>query len=88
MAAHLASNLCRCSHIIPGDPDVVSSVPGRKEINSLDGWANSETLRPLNLIYDATPSDFISMIITDYGMIPPTSVPVIVREYSREHLWI
>ncbi|KAL6507406.1 hypothetical protein OROGR_023601 [Orobanche gracilis] len=76
-----------CSNEL-GDPDVVSSVPGRKEINYLDGWANSETLRPLNLIYDATPSDYISMIITDYGMIPPTSIPVIVREYSREHLWI
>ncbi|KAJ6978359.1 hypothetical protein NC653_030056 [Populus alba x Populus x berolinensis] len=38
--------------------------------------------------YDATPSEYVSMIITDYGMIPPTSVPVIVREYGREHLWI
>ncbi|PIN12791.1 Translation initiation factor 2B, delta subunit (eIF-2Bdelta/GCD2) [Handroanthus impetiginosus] len=71
-----------------GDPDAVSKVSGRKEINSLDGWANSENLRPLNLTYDATPSDYVSMIISDYGMIPPTSVPVIVREYGREHLWI
>ncbi|KAJ0047601.1 hypothetical protein Pint_16396 [Pistacia integerrima] len=38
--------------------------------------------------YDATPSDYVSMIVTDYGMIPPTSVPVIVREYRREHLLI
>ncbi|KAI3462822.1 hypothetical protein Pfo_019485 [Paulownia fortunei] len=76
-----------CSNEL-GDPDAVSRVSGRKEINSLDGWANSENLRPLNLIYDATPSDYVSMIITDYGMIPPTSVPVIVREYRREHLWI
>ncbi|GFQ06577.1 translation initiation factor eif-2b subunit delta [Phtheirospermum japonicum] len=76
-----------CSNEL-GDPDMVARVSGRKEINYLDGWANSETLRPLNLIYDATPSDYISMIITDYGMIPPTSVPVIVREYNREHLWI
>ncbi|KAL3645765.1 hypothetical protein CASFOL_010945 [Castilleja foliolosa] len=35
---------------------MVSSVSGRKEINYLDGWANSETLSPLNLMYDATPS--------------------------------
>ncbi|KAL3636514.1 hypothetical protein CASFOL_018813 [Castilleja foliolosa] len=76
-----------CSNEL-GDPNVVARVSGRKEINYLDGWANSETLHPLNLIYDTTPSDYISMIITDYGMIPPTSVPVIVREYNREHLWI
>ncbi|GER25114.1 translation initiation factor 2b, partial [Striga asiatica] len=74
-----------CSNEL-GDPDVVSKVSGR-EINHLDGWAKSENLLPLNLIYDATPSDYISMIITDYGMIPPTSVPVIVREYRREQLW-
>ncbi|KAI3452124.1 hypothetical protein Pfo_008789 [Paulownia fortunei] len=76
-----------CSNEL-GDPDAISKVSGRKEINSLDGWANSENLQLLNLTYDATPSDFVSMIITDYGMIPPTSVPVIVREYRREHLWI
>ncbi|KAL0424557.1 UNVERIFIED_CONTAM: Translation initiation factor eIF-2B subunit delta [Sesamum radiatum] len=71
-----------------GDPDAVSRDYTRKEINSLDGWANSENLQPLNLIYDATPSDYVSMIITDYGMVPPTSVPVIVREYRRDQLWL
>ncbi|XP_073293171.1 uncharacterized protein [Primulina huaijiensis] len=70
-----------------GDPDAISRVAGRQEISSLDGWARSENLQMLNLIYDATPSDYVSMIITDYGMIPPTSVPVVVREYQREHLW-
>lgn len=76
-----------CSNEL-GDPDTISKVLGRKEINYLDDWANSENLQLLNLIYDATPSDYVSMIITDYGMVPPTSVPVIVREYRREHLWI
>ncbi|KAK4409775.1 Translation initiation factor eIF-2B subunit delta [Sesamum angolense] len=71
-----------------GDPDAVSRDYTRKEINSLDGWANSENLQRLNLIYDATPSDYVSMIITDYGMVPPTSVPVIVREYRRDQLWL
>uniref|UniRef100_A0A1D1Y1E7 Translation initiation factor eIF2B subunit delta n=1 Tax=Anthurium amnicola TaxID=1678845 RepID=A0A1D1Y1E7_9ARAE len=71
-----------------GDPDVISKIPGRTDINYLDDWADNENLQLLNLIYDATPSDYVSMIITDYGMVPPTSVPVIVREYRREHLWI
>ncbi|KAJ9173087.1 hypothetical protein P3X46_016261 [Hevea brasiliensis] len=29
---------------------------------------------------------YVSMIITDYGMVPPTSMPVIVGEYWREQL--
>ncbi|KAI4346815.1 hypothetical protein L6164_007681 [Bauhinia variegata] len=76
-----------CSNEL-GDPDAISKIPGREEINYLNGWANSENLQLLNLIYDATPSDYVSMVVTDYGMVPPTSVPVIVREYSREQLWI
>ncbi|XP_057488200.1 uncharacterized protein LOC130774193 [Actinidia eriantha] len=76
-----------CSNEL-GNPDTISKVPGRKEINYLGDWASNENLQLLNLIYDATPSDYVSMIITDYGMVPPTSVPVIVREYRREHLWI
>ncbi|XP_050381032.1 uncharacterized protein LOC126798191 isoform X2 [Argentina anserina] len=76
-----------CSNEL-GDPDVISKVPGMDEINCLNNQANCENLQPLNLIYDALPSDYVSMIITDYGMVPPTSVPVIVREYRREHLWM
>ncbi|KAI5431748.1 hypothetical protein KIW84_035788 [Lathyrus oleraceus] len=76
-----------CSNEL-GDPDVISKVSGRQDVNHLDAWANTENLQLLNLIYDATPSDYVSMIVTDYGMIPPTSVPVIVREYNREHVWI
>ncbi|KAF3525934.1 hypothetical protein F2Q69_00048501 [Brassica cretica] len=56
--------------------------------NELDGLTNNANLQFLNLMYDATPSDYISMIITDYGMVPPTSVPVIVREYQKKHLLV
>ena len=38
----------------------------------------------LNLIYDAMPSDFVTLIVTEFGLIPPTSVPVILREYRQE----
>lgn len=76
-----------CSNEL-GDPDAISKVPGRVEINYLDNWSSYGNLQLLNLYYDATPSDYVSMIITDFGMVPPTSVPVIVREYRREYLWI
>ncbi|XP_074278129.1 translation initiation factor eIF2B subunit delta-like isoform X2 [Silene latifolia] len=70
-----------------GDPDAISKLPGRKGVNYLDDWLSKENLQLLNLLYDVTPSDYISMIVTDYGMVPPTSVPVIVREYRKEHLF-
>ncbi|XP_058087153.1 probable translation initiation factor eIF-2B subunit delta [Magnolia sinica] len=79
-----------CSNEL-GDSDAIAKVPGRKDVNYLDNCSdieNLQNLQLLNLAYDATPSDYVSMIVTDYGMVPPTSVPVIVREYRREHLWI
>ncbi|XP_015584411.2 translation initiation factor eIF-2B subunit delta isoform X1 [Ricinus communis] len=76
-----------CSNEL-GSPNAIAKVPGRRDLNCLDNLANKENLQLLNLMYDATPSEYVSMIVTDYGMIPPTSVPVIVREYRREHLWI
>lgn len=38
----------------------------------------------LNLIYDAMPQDFVTLVVTEFGAIPPTSVPVILREYQQE----
>lgn len=75
-----------CSNEL-GDPDAIAKVPGKRN-NCLDDWASKENLQLLNLAYDVTPADYVSMIVTEHGMIPPTSVPVIVREYGREHLLI
>uniref|UniRef100_A0A1J3FNG0 Translation initiation factor eIF2B subunit delta n=1 Tax=Noccaea caerulescens TaxID=107243 RepID=A0A1J3FNG0_NOCCA len=75
-----------CSNEL-GDPDAISNIPSRanvKHSKTMDN--NNKNLQFLNLMYDSTPSEYISMIVTDYGMIPPTSIPVIVREYRREHL--
>lgn len=71
-----------------GDPDAISRVPGCEKLSPLKDWADVENLQVLNLKYDITPSDYVSMLITEYGMLPPTSVPVILRQYRREHIWI
>lgn len=34
----------------------------------------------INLRYDLTPVSSVSMIATETGLIPPTSVPVVIRE--------
>ncbi|KAL0912054.1 hypothetical protein M5K25_017997 [Dendrobium thyrsiflorum] len=72
-----------CSNEL-GNPDVISNVPGKEDVNHLANWADHKNLQLLNLFYDATPSDYVSMIVTEHGMVPPTSVPVIVREYGKD----
>ncbi|KAL2338288.1 hypothetical protein Fmac_012734 [Flemingia macrophylla] len=74
-----------CSNEL-GDPDAIAKVAGRMDVNYLNNRASEDNLKLLNLMYDATPSDYVSVIVTDYGMLPPTSVPIIIREYQREHL--
>lgn len=41
-------------------------------------------LRVINLLYDLTPSDFVSGIITEMGILPPTSVAVLLREMNPQ----
>ena len=38
----------------------------------------------LNLTYDAMPQEYVTVVMTEFGAIPPTSVPVILREYRQE----
>ena len=42
-------------------------------------------LKLLNLLYDVTPAEYVTLVITEVGMIPSTSVPAIVRE-SQESM--
>lgn len=41
-------------------------------------------LKLLNIRYDLTPMKYVSLVITEVGMIPPTSVPVLIREYNKD----
>ncbi|KAK9768520.1 hypothetical protein K7432_000795 [Basidiobolus ranarum] len=55
--------------------------PPRDQNSILADWKSIPDLRLLNLIYDLTPSEFITVVISEVGMIPCTSVPVVLREY-------
>lgn len=50
--------------------------------DSLSEWRDMPNMKLLNLVFDLTPVELVTMVITEVGMIPPTSVPVILREYS------
>ena len=47
--------------------------------SGLAAWRDVPNLHLLNLLYDLTPAEYITMVITEYGSIPPSSVPVVHR---------
>ncbi|XP_074847692.1 translation initiation factor eIF2B subunit delta [Carettochelys insculpta] len=63
------------------DPDDLI-LPGKGA--QLDGWKENASLRLLNLVYDVTPPELVDLVITDLGMIPCTSVPVVLRVKNVE----
>ncbi|KAG2430459.1 hypothetical protein HXX76_009982 [Chlamydomonas incerta] len=66
-----------------GDPEALAAVPGKPEMNALEGWRDNPRLRLLNLKYDVMPAEYVTMVVTEFGMVPPTSVPVILREFRQ-----
>lgn len=45
----------------------------------LQNWEDVLKLQLCNPMYDVTPAEFIDMIVTESGIVPPTSVPVLHR---------
>lgn len=50
----------------------------------LRDWKDIPNLKLLNLLYDVTPPEFVSGIVTEVGIIPPTSVAVLLREMNPQ----
>lgn len=64
-----------------GNPDEIIS---NSKNEQLKNWKQLPNLSLLNLVYDVTPPKFISVVITEVGLVPPTSVAVILREYNQK----
>jgi len=71
-----------------GDPNelVSNTCHGENGASSslLKDWREKDCLRLLNLLYDLTPSEFVSGIVTEMGILPPTSVAVLLREMNPQ----
>jgi translation initiation factor eIF-2B subunit delta len=69
-----------------GDPDTLISSSFRHSTNLngrvLENWRSQTNLKVLNVLYDVTPPEFISLVISEVGLIPVTSIPVVLREYN------
>lgn len=57
---------------------------GEDVLTTLTDWKEIDNLKLLNLKYDLTPSEFVSGIITEMGILPATSVMVLLREMSQQ----
>ncbi|XP_010350622.1 translation initiation factor eIF2B subunit delta isoform X2 [Saimiri boliviensis] len=64
------------------DPDDLQYKRG--EHVTLANWQNHTSLRLLNLVYDVTPPELVDLVITELGMIPCSSVPVVLRVKSSD----
>ena len=77
-----------CSNEL-GDPDqLIATDQGSPSKNVLDEWRDIPSLKLLNLVYDLTPIQYVSMVVTEVGMTPPTSVPVLIREQRKDKSFI
>ncbi|CAI5944201.1 unnamed protein product [Closterium sp. NIES-64] len=54
------------------------------EAAPLQHWQSTANLRPLNIQFDLTPADYITGIVTEIGVVPTSSVPVILRECRNQ----
>ena len=61
-----------------GDPNDLVPI-NRRHGDILMQWKDLPSLRLLNLTYDVTSSELVTMVITEVGNIPCTSVPVVLR---------
>lgn len=67
-----------------GDPDelIGSRRAGEREtecVRPLANWRDIPSLSLLNLVYDVTPPDLVTAVVTERAILPCTSVPVILR---------
>lgn len=49
---------------------------------TLKNWKEMPQVNVMQVLYDVTPPDFIKKVITEVGSLPPSSVPVVLREYK------
>lgn len=63
------------NEVAPPDELIPSTIPP----SPMSNWRDAANLQLLNILYDVTPAEYIKMVITEYGSLPPSSVPVVHR---------
>lgn len=66
------------------DADTENSATATNDKEAMKDWRSIKSLKLLNLMYDLTPSEFVSGIVTEMGILPVTSVAVLLREMDSQ----
>lgn len=62
------------------NPSPSESTPASKtNTSALADWRDTPNLQLLNLLYDATPAEYVDMVVTEMGSLPPSAVPIVHR---------
>lgn len=51
----------------------------RSSTSPLKTWRDTPNLQLLNIMYDVTPAEYVDMVVTEMGSLPPSAVPVVHR---------
>lgn len=57
--------------------------PVQDNEHPLKNWKTTPNVNILNIMYDLCPPEYIKKVVTEFGVLPPSSVPVILREYKN-----
>lgn len=58
------------------DASAFSRIPSP---SPLANWKDTPNLQLLNLMYDATPAEYVDMVVTEMGSLPPSAVSIVHR---------
>lgn len=56
-----------------------STSASKNNASALADWRDTPNLQLLNLLYDATPAEYVDMVVTEMGSLPPSAVPIVHR---------
>ncbi|KAL4748959.1 hypothetical protein BDW72DRAFT_143464 [Aspergillus terricola var. indicus] len=64
---------------VSSNPSPSESSAPKTDRSPLADWRDTPNLQLLNLLYDATPAEYVDMVVTEMGSLPPSAVPIVHR---------
>jgi translation initiation factor eIF-2B subunit delta len=74
----------KISHRVQLEAITNNELGNPKDVLADSDDGDDDNLRVIPLLYDLTPADFLSGIVTEMGILPPTSVAVLLREMNPD----